>query len=261
MMYDWNRQAAERSFKRAIVLNRNYATAYHGYAALLASWGGRGEEAVAVIRRGVEVDPLSLPVNHMAGLVLSLAGRTDEAIAQCRRTLEMEPRYTASRSLLAQMYEKKGMHEEAFAELQRLKEQGGSKPEVLKLYREGYLRGGMTAYREMDLKRSIENWDGWHQAAWSNGARAAGLGHTDLAFDWLDRAVEARSGMLIWLPTAPDYEKLRSHPRYQAVLRRIAMPVNDDASAGVIPAFARTSRRRASSSRVEERDDPRVGRR
>jgi hypothetical protein len=129
---------------------------------------GRGEEAVAVIRRGLDVDPLSLPVNHMAGLVLSLAG-----------------------------------------------------------YREGYLRGGMTAYREMDLKRSIETWDGWHQTAWSNGARAARLGHVDLAFDWLERAVEVRSGMLVWLPTAPEYEKLRSHPRYEAVLRRLAMPVND----------------------------------
>ncbi|MCA1649989.1 MAG: protein kinase, partial [Acidobacteria bacterium] len=224
MIYDWDRPAAERSFKKAIELNRSYATAYLGYAALLATWGGRGEEAVGIIRRGLDIDPLSLPVNHMAGLVLSLAGRTDEAIAQFRRTLEMEPRYSISRSALAQLYEDKGMHEAAFAEIQRVKEQGGAGPDLLKLDREAYERGGMQAYRELDLKRAIESWDGWHSAAWSIGARAARLGHVDMAFDWLDRAVEARSGFILWLPTAPEYEKLRSHPRYQAVLRRIAAP-------------------------------------
>ena len=50
------------------------------------------------------------------------------------------------------------------------------------------------------------------------------LGHADLAFDWLDRAVEMRSGMVVWLPTAPEYANLRTHPRYQAALRRIAAP-------------------------------------
>jgi eukaryotic-like serine/threonine-protein kinase len=224
MIYDWDRQAAERSFKRAIELNRSYATAYHGYAALLATWGGRGEEAVAVIRRGLEVDPLSLPVNHMAGLVLSLAGRQDEAIAQFRRTLEMEPRYLISRGALATEYERKGMDEAAFAEQQRIKDERGAGAELLKRYREAYERGGMRAYGELDLKRALENWDGWHAGAWEIGARAASLGHADVAFDWLDRAVEMRSGMILWLPTTPEYEQLRTHPRYQAAVRRIAAP-------------------------------------
>jgi len=183
-----------------------------------------------VIRRGLEVDPLSLPVNNMAGMVLSLAGHTDEAIAQFQRALEMEPRYSVSRAALAQLYEAKGMHEESFAELQRVREQRGAGPDILKLYGEAYERGGFQGYRELDLKRSIESWDGWHLAAWDIGALAARLGHVDLAFDWLDRAVEARSGMIVWLPTAREYGKLRHHPRYQAALRRIAAPLKETGS-------------------------------
>lgn len=224
MIYDWDRPAAERSFKKAIELNRNYATAYHGYAALLATWGGRGEEAVALIRRGLEADPLSLPVNHMTGIVLSLAGRSDEAIAQFKRTLEMEPGYSMSRGYLASEYERKGMDAEAFAERQRVKERAGASPELLERYAEIYAKGGIRAYREADLKRAIDAWDGWHGRAWEISVGAARLGHADLAFEWLDRSVELRSGMVLWLPTSPEFEKFRADPRYRAALERIAMP-------------------------------------
>lgn len=82
----------------------------------------------------------------------------------------------------------------------------------------------MRAYREMDFKRIIESWDGWHGSAWNISVAAARLGHADIAFDWLDRSVELRSGMILWLPTSPEFDKLRDHPRYRAALERITTP-------------------------------------
>ena len=224
MMYDWDRAAAEKSFQAALRLNPSYATTYHAYAALLASWGGREEDAVSIIRRGVEVDPLSMPVNFMAGAVLALAGRRDEASAQFRRTLEMDPHYAMAHTALAEQFEAQGHGAEAFAELQGVKARAGTSADVLAQYRAAYEKGGIRGWRELDLKRAIDAWDGWHYETWEIAARAAHLGHADLAFDWLDRAVEARSGMIVWLPTTPEFNDLRSHPRYQAVLRRIASP-------------------------------------
>ena len=94
---------------------------------------------------------------------------------------------------------------------------------TLQLYRAAYEKGGIRGWRELDLKRAIESWDGWHYDTWEIAARAARLGHADLAFEWLDRAVEARSGMIVWLPTTPEFKGLRADPRYQAVLRRVDM--------------------------------------
>jgi tetratricopeptide (TPR) repeat protein len=225
MMYEWDRPAAEKSFQAALRINPSYATTYHAYAALLATSAGREQEAVAVIRRGLEVDPLSMPVNFMAGVVLSLAGRNDEATAQFRRTLEMDPDYTLAHTALGEQYEAKGMGAEAFAELQRVKEIAGTSAEILKLYRAAYEQGGIRGWRELELKRSIESFDGWHYDAWEIAARAARLGHADLAFEWLDRALDARSGMIFWLPTTPEFNRLRSDARYHAALRRIAAPL------------------------------------
>jgi serine/threonine-protein kinase len=226
MMYEWDRPAAEESFKTALRLNPSYATTYHAYAALLATWGGRGEEAVAVIRRGLEIDPLSMPVNFMTGVVLAFAGRDDEAVAQFRRTLEMDPDYTMAHTALAERFEARGMGAEAFAELQRVKALNGANADTLALYRAAYDTGGIRGWRELDLKRSIASFDGWHYDAWEIAARAAHLGQADLAFDWLDRAIQARSGMILWLPTTPEFNGLRRDPRYQAALERIAAPLD-----------------------------------
>jgi len=57
--YDYDFVGEEREEKRAIELNPNYATAHHWYSELLMGLG-RHEEALAEIRRALEIDPLSL---------------------------------------------------------------------------------------------------------------------------------------------------------------------------------------------------------
>ena len=58
-IYDWDWQAAEQQYRRAIQLDPNYATAHHWYAELLA-YRGRFDEAFARIERARQLDPLSL---------------------------------------------------------------------------------------------------------------------------------------------------------------------------------------------------------
>jgi hypothetical protein len=54
-----------------------------------------------------------------------------------------------------------------------------------------------------------------------------GLGDHDRAFEWLDKAVEARSWelpLLERLPPSSVSETFRADPRYAAVLKRINLP-------------------------------------
>ncbi len=52
----------------------------------------------------------------------------------------------------------------------------------------------------------------------------AGLGQKDEAFSWLEEAFRLRSRYLVWLKVAPEYEQLRSDPRYQELMARIGLP-------------------------------------
>ena len=67
-LYDWDRAATEREYKRAIELNPNYALARGLYGIYLMCMG-RFEEATVEARRAQELDPVSPTVHVYAALV------------------------------------------------------------------------------------------------------------------------------------------------------------------------------------------------
>jgi hypothetical protein len=50
------------------------------------------------------------------------------------------------------------------------------------------------------------------------------LGQKDLAFEWLDKAVDERSAHVVFLNVDPWYDGLRSDPRFAAIVRRVGLP-------------------------------------
>ena len=63
---------AGQELKNAIALNPNYATAYQAHSVPLGALK-RYDESVAEARRGLEVDPLSIPVDNIVGELISTA--------------------------------------------------------------------------------------------------------------------------------------------------------------------------------------------
>jgi serine/threonine-protein kinase len=51
-----------------------------------------------------------------------------------------------------------------------------------------------------------------------------GLGDTEAAFDWLERARETGASALVYLAVDPRYDPLRRDPRFVALLERIGFP-------------------------------------
>jgi serine/threonine-protein kinase len=52
---------------------------------------------------------------------------------------------------------------------------------------------------------------------------SAGLGRTDEAFEWLERAYEDRDAFLVWVKLLPQYDPLRDDPRFDVLLEKMGL--------------------------------------
>ncbi len=51
----------------------------------------------------------------------------------------------------------------------------------------------------------------------------ASLGEKDQALDWLERAYEARLGVLVYVKVDPGHYPLHGEPRFQALLEKMGL--------------------------------------
>ena len=49
------------------------------------------------------------------------------------------------------------------------------------------------------------------------------MGEVDAGFRWLERAIEMRDTTLALLPLWPGYDRIRTDPRYEALLDRVRL--------------------------------------
>jgi tetratricopeptide (TPR) repeat protein len=125
--FDWNFEAADREFRRAIELKPGHATAHHWYSWHLALLG-RNTEAIAEMRKAQDLDPLSLIIGADLAELLLIAHSPEESIEQSRKMIEMDPNFGLAHNQLAQGYLDKHMFAEAIAELQKAIQLSGGSP-------------------------------------------------------------------------------------------------------------------------------------
>ncbi len=217
--YDWNWGEAEKQYRLAIELNPNYATAHHWYGIFLAGTG-KFEEGAAEIKRGLELDPLSLIINTSLGRAYYYARNHDLAIEQLRRTLEMEPKFAEARFQLGLVYEAKRMYAEAEAEMQKSAELFAD-PLMQAWVGRIYAVQGKRAEAERVLAELLEMSRRQYVPPYLIAIIYTGLGEKDSAFEWLEKTYQERSYYVIWLKADPLYDPLRSDPRFASLLERI----------------------------------------
>jgi len=90
--YDWDWNASEKEYRRAIELNPNYATAHHWYAEHL-TWRGRFDEALRESEIASRLDPLSLIIAADQAEIFYYSRQYDQAIERFKAVLEMDPNF------------------------------------------------------------------------------------------------------------------------------------------------------------------------
>src|SRR5262245_19646609 len=93
-------EGAEAAFQRALTLNPNSVFAILWYGDLLGQSLARYEESLALRRKAVELDPLSLEAVPRLGDSLQWVGRFDESLHWYERSLEIDPHFAWGHELI-----------------------------------------------------------------------------------------------------------------------------------------------------------------
>ena len=221
--YEWDWLGAEREFKRSLELNPSYATAHHWYGEYLEA-RGQFDEAIAEIKRGLELDPVSLIINADLGAAFYVARRYGQAIDQLRKTLQLDPNFALAHSFLGMVYEQKGMFEQAIAERQKAVILSAGAPGQLARLGHSYAVAGRRKEAVKILARLKQLSNQRYVRPYDIALMYVGLGETEQAFEWLEKAYEDRTGELVYIDVVHQFDPLRSDPRFQDLLRRIGLP-------------------------------------
>jgi len=181
---------------------------------------GRLQEAMAEIRRAVDLDPLSTLFGEALAMLHMFSGEIAEAIEQCRHVRDLNP-HGADPTVCAEAYSLAGRHEEALATLAHPHERVPGEYWSNGLTAWVYLRAGRRPDAERFLHGLREKSRHQYTGSAVMAVVAAGLGKSDEAFEYAHRAVRDRDPNLLSMLRSPYLQPLVGDPRYAALLRQM----------------------------------------
>src|SRR3989449_10601499 len=257
---DWDSAGAEQNLRRALEPNPGNAAIHHDYAHLLLVMR-RDRESVTETERAVALDPFNPMLNACLGWHRLFAGEYDQAIEAATRALQIQPANFWARMNLGWAYEQKAMYGEAVTQFKVASKQ---KPMSMSMSMSSQMEdtamdnpmskqmsaetARITATRaDLVVLTTASLGHALGTAGDRPGARAVldrllrqrehqyvspydvalvytGLGDKDQALDWLQRAYQERSSLLVFALREPRLAALRSEPRFAALMREFALP-------------------------------------
>lgn len=226
---DWDFAGSETSYKKAIELNPNFASAHQWYSEVLSRLG-RADEALAEIKKAYEIDPFSRAVNMNFGLRLLEMRRFEEARAQFEKLIRSEPDYPMAHSFLSGIYADTGEYEKSFepgckAEVLLQIETPESCEKKIADLKKAFKDGGPNGYWRFILNDELKKYDRGIGSPVAVAGVYARLGDGDKTFAWLEKGFAERTVDITYLKVDYSFDNFRSDPRFSDLLRRIGLPV------------------------------------
>ena len=222
LWYAWDWVGAEAAFKQALALSPNDAATHRRYAWLLIA-RGRHPDAIAVMHRAQELNPLSPGIARSVGQAFYWARQYDQAIAHFRKALEIDPNVRAAYSGLVYAFVQQGLFAEALAACQQLVDRWGRDPWTL--WDLGYasaVSGQHDQARRVLAELHLQAQTIYVKPlafAWI----AIGLNETEQAMTWLEQAYSERDPHLTLLNADPVYDRLRTDPRFITLVQKVGL--------------------------------------
>ena len=195
---------------------------WHALFDLVAT--GRLDEALKFAKKSRELDPLNPPPNSSVGITLYYQRNYDAAHRDLLKTLELDPNVPVVQYYLGKTCVKKGLHEEAVRWFQKTREALPTNGPMIGGLGYAYGAWGKRAEAEALIAEMERLTAGAYIPANAFAMIHIGLGETEKAIEWLEKACEERSCYVTWLNADPCYDDLRDQPRFQEIVKRVGLP-------------------------------------
>lgn len=224
-LFEWDWVAADAAFRQGMQLGPSSSVARLAYANFLTAVG-RLDESITLGRRTLDIDPLFSLGYQELGAACHTAGRLEEAYKMYRRALELDPEQRSSHFLGALLYLRQGKTTDAIHHLDALHALVAQDGATYGVGFVGFLYGktdhrteALRAVNELRKRAATE-----YVPASSIGHIYLGLNRHEDALREFERAFAQHDVWLVWLKVHPIYDEVRSHPRFQELLRRMKFP-------------------------------------
>ena len=222
LWHDWDPQAAEQDFRRAIELNPRYAPAYYFYAGVFLMLG-RFEDAVSQSQRALKVDPLSIFANSHLGWMLVGSRQLERAREQLNRTLELDPRFALAHWVLGWTYVYASKPDDSIPCFEQAVELSNRLPWFLASLGLAYAASGQTEVARSVLSELRASGRECYVRSMCFALVHIGLDELDEALEWLESAYQERDTWIPVLGIDPVFDRLRSEPRFIELLDKVGV--------------------------------------
>jgi adenylate cyclase len=219
--YDWDMEAAEASYLRALEIRPSDAEGLRTYGFFLVS-DGRFDEAIAYYHRALEVDPLQVRAYTGLGFALLLAGRYDELPElgdklALHKNSEFVERWNKQMELSILRYT--GRYAELIDLLPDEPSTIGDLQDAAICHYQ--LGNQQQARKYLDQMTAIadETLDDYAAVA----ATLVQMDEPDLAIEYLEKSFDVREVNNVFIRIDPDLRPLHDDPRFLQLLDRAGL--------------------------------------
>ncbi|MGA2184826.1 MAG: winged helix-turn-helix domain-containing protein [Bryobacteraceae bacterium] len=222
LMHEWKLAPAAGEFRRALALNPHDTSIYFAYGEYLSSLG-RYDEAVAELNKALKIDPLSTEIQFMMGWPLYLKGDYQAQLDAGYRTIKTDPGFWGGHLVAGSALTSMHRYPEAVAELQKGRALDPDSTYILSILGEALAEWGRKAEAVQVLDELKRKSARQYASPADIATVCTALGDREQAFQWLERGMEDKSEMLLFLDVYPPFRSLHGDPRFQDLVRRVGV--------------------------------------
>jgi TolB-like protein/Tfp pilus assembly protein PilF len=220
-LYDLDFRGSAAEFEKAIALDPNYATAHHWYGNATLPALEQWDRAYAEADRALQLDPLSLIINADRGGNFIIGRRYDDAVAALRKTLQMDDRFAYPHTMLGQALQLKGDLNGALAEYSKAVQLDPDDTGILAFLGAAQARAGKRAEAENILARLTESAKTRYVSNYSFALVWLGLRDKQKAVERLELSYRNREGDANFVHIDPLLDDLRGDPGFDALVQKV----------------------------------------